>query len=157
MQFHTDFWELHDEFPELVYENGGGWYYRHLHGIVNFINTNRDQVGKSTHKIADNLERLEEAWRNKVIQYQISIFSEGTKGDIILRFDDVIADALELGALRCEAIQLTDEQNAWLQNVTQKSVPLNVTETLLEYYLANNPLRQPLVRTACDERGSLFG
>ncbi len=69
----------------------------------------------------------------------IPIFSEGTKGDRILRFDDVIADALELGALRIESIRLTAEQEQWLAAVTPKSVPLNVTRTLLEYYLANKP------------------
>ena len=101
-QFRTDFRELNNEFPEHVNENGCGWYIRHLHCIADFINSNRDAVGKSTHKLADNIEKLEDAWRKKVIQYQIPIFSEGTKGDLILRFDDVIADALELGALRTE-------------------------------------------------------
>lgn len=138
-QFKTDFRELHDEFPELVDENGCGWYIRHLRGIVDFINSNRDKVGKSTIKIADNIEKLEDAWRKKVIQYQIPLFSEGTKGDLILRFDDVIADALEFGALRCEPISLTEEQGQWLAEVTPKSVPLNVTRTLLEYYIANKP------------------
>lgn len=120
-------------------ENGCGWYIRHLHGIVDFIDTNRDKVGKTTHKIVDNIEKLEDAWRKKVIQYQIPIFSEGTKGDLILRFDDVIADALELGALRREPIPLTEEQEQWLAAVTPKSVPMNVTRTLLEYYIANKP------------------
>ena len=138
-QFKTDFRELHDAFPELIDENGGGWYYRHLHGIVSFINANRDKVGKSTHKIVDSIEKLEDAWRKKVIQYQISIFSESTKGDLILRFDDVIADALELGDLRREPITLTEEQEQWLTAVTPKSVPLNVTSTLHEYYIANKP------------------
>lgn len=138
-QFKTDFRELHDEFPKLVDEDGCGWYIRHLHGIVNFINANRDKVGKTTHKIADNIEKLEETWRKKVIQYQIPIFSAGTKGDLILRFDDVIADALELGALRQEPIFLTEEQEQWLIAVTPKSVPLNVTRALLEYYIANKP------------------
>ena len=138
-QFKTDFRKLHDEFPELVDENGCGWYIRHLHGIVDFINANRDNVGKSTHKIANNIEKLEDAWRKKVIQYQIPIFAEGTKGDLILRFDDVIADALELGALRREPITLTEEQVQWLTENTPKTVPLNVTRTLLEYYLANKP------------------
>lgn len=136
-QFKTDFRELHSEFSELVDEDGCGWYIRHLHGIADFINANRDKVGKSTHKIADNIEKLEDAWRKKVIQYQIPIFSAGTKGDRILRFDDVIADALELGALRIASIRLTAEQEQWLAEVTPKSVPLNVTRTLLEYYLAN--------------------
>ena len=138
-QFKTDFRELHSEFPELVDEDGCGWYIRHLHGISNFINTNRDKVGKSTHKIADNIEKLEDAWRKKVIQYQIPIFSAGTKGDLILRFDDVIADALELGALRREPIRLTDEQEQWLAKVTPSKVPLHLSKTLLEYYIANKP------------------
>ena len=138
-QFKTDFRELHGSFPELVDESGCGWYIRYLHGIVNFINANRDKVGKSTIKIADNIEKLEDAWQKKVIQFQIPIFSEGTKGDLILRFDDVIADALELGALRTESVLLTDEQEQWLAKVTPSKVPLHVTRTLLEYYLANKP------------------
>ena len=39
--------------------------------------------------------------------------------------------------MRTESILLTDEQEQWLAEVTPKSVPLNVTRTLLEYYLAN--------------------
>ena len=138
-QFKTDFRELHDAFPELVDESGCGWYIRHLRGIADFINANRDHVGKSTHKLADNMEKLENAWRKKVIQFQIQIFSEGTKGDLILRFDDVIADALELGALRTESIRLTAEQEQWLAEMTPSKVPLHVSKTLLEYYLANKP------------------
>ena len=138
-QFKTDFRELHDAFPELVDKNGCGWYIRHLRGIADFVNANRDKVGKSTHKLADNMEKLEDAWRKKVIQFQIPIFSEGTKGDLILRFDDVIADALELGALRIASIRLTAEQEQWLAEVTPSKVPLHVSRTLLEYYLANKP------------------
>ncbi len=138
-QFKTDFRELHDAFPELVDESGCGWYIRHLRGIADFINANCDKVGKSTHKLADNMEKLENAWRKKVIQFQIQIFSEGTKGDLILRFDDVIADALELGALRTESIRLTAEQEQWLAEMTPSKVPLHVSKTLLEYYLANKP------------------
>ena len=40
---------------------------------------------------------------------------------------------------RIESIRLTAEQEQWLAAVTPKSVPLNVTRTLLEYYLANKP------------------
>ena len=170
-QFRTDFRELHSEFPELVDEDGCGWYIRHLHGISNFINANRDKVGKTTHKLADNIERLEDAWRKKVIQFQIPIFSEGTKGDLILRFDDVIADALELGALRREPIRLTDEQEQWLAEMTPSKVPLHVTRTIFEYYTEvcspecdkgfagilyrQQTNRQRLVRPARDECGSV--
>ena len=51
----------------------------------------------------------------------------------------MIADALELGALQTESIRLTDEQELWLAKVTPQKVPLRVTRTLLEYYLANKP------------------
>mgnify|MGYP004635875521 CR=1 FL=1 len=64
-QFKTDFRELHDAFPELVDKDGCGWYVRHLHGITDFVNANRDKVGKATHKLADNIEKLEDAWRKK--------------------------------------------------------------------------------------------
>lgn len=138
-QFKPDFRELHDAFPELVDKNGCGWYIRHLRGISNFINANRDKVGKTTHKLADNMEKLKDAWRKKVIQFQIPIFSEGTKGDLILRFDDVIANALELGALRTESVLLTNEQEQWLAKVTPSKVPLHLSKTLLEYYIANKP------------------
>ena len=138
-QFRTDFRELQGAFHELVDANGCGWYIRHLRGIADFINANRDKVGKSTHKIADCIDDLEDAWRKRVIQYQIPIFSTGTKGDRILRFDDVIADALELGALRTESVLLTNEQEQWLAEMTPSKVPLHVSRTLLEYYLANKP------------------
>lgn len=138
-QIETDFKNLKNEFPELVDENGNGWYIRYLHGIVDFINNNRDKVGQSTYKIADSINNIEETWRKKVMQYQIPIFSENTKGDKIIRFDDVIADALELGDLRCKPVILTQEQKNWLAKVTPKKVPVDVTETLLEFYIANKP------------------
>ena len=51
----------------------------------------------------------------------------------------MIADALELGALRREPIRLTDEQEQWLAKVTPSKVPLHLSKTLLEYYIANKP------------------
>lgn len=41
--------------------------------------------------------------------------------------------------MRQDPIVLTEEQEEYLANVTPKTVPLNVTKTLLEYYLANKP------------------
>jgi hypothetical protein len=43
-----------------------------------------------------------------------------------LSFDAVIADALELGALRCEAVKLTYEQMAYIESIQPVGVPLNV-------------------------------
>ena len=33
-RYSTDFSEYHEEFPELVTENGAGWYYRHVHALA---------------------------------------------------------------------------------------------------------------------------
>ena len=91
-------------------------------------------------KIANNIEKLEDAWRKKVIQFQIPILSEATKGKgMILRFENVIADALGLSTLRTESIRPTDEQEQWLAEMTLQKVPLPVTRTLTEYCLANKP------------------
>lgn len=46
---------------------------------------------------------------------------------------------MELGALRCEPIYLTEKQKEWLKANTPDDVPIHVAETLLEYYLANKP------------------
>ena len=43
------------------------------------------------------------------MQYQIPIFAPQTKGAWTLRFDDVLADALELGPLRKEGQELPPE------------------------------------------------
>ena len=138
-RYDTDYRSLHGEFPELVDENGNGWYIRHLHNICDFVNENRDKVGSSGIKLADSIKELETDWRKKLTKLQVPIFNEKTKGDTIIRFDDCIADALELGALRCEPINLTEKQTEWLKETTPEDVPLYVSETLLEYYLANKP------------------
>ena len=47
-QSQTDYRELHSEFPELVDENGGGWFYRHVHHVIAFVNGVPDKVMKTT-------------------------------------------------------------------------------------------------------------
>ena len=48
-----------------------------------------------------NLEALshgwDRGWRDKVTRFQIPLFSPETKGGWVLRFDDILADALEQG------------------------------------------------------------
>ncbi len=136
-RYDTDYRALHGEFPELVDENGNGWYIRHLHNICDFVNENRDKVGASGIKLADGIKELENKWRDKVVQYQVPIFTESTKGDKLFRFDDCIADALEQGPLRTEKYELTDKQKAWTDEIIGSVVPKKVAYTLFEYYLAN--------------------
>ena len=139
-QFKSDFCELHDEFPELVDENGCGWFYRHVKAVQQFIVQNPDKVNKSVYAKADLLgTKFDTAWRNTVLQYQVLLFSAETKGAWTLRFDDIIADAKELGELRDRTIQLSAETLLKIENMKPDDVPTEVISTLIQYYIANKP------------------
>lgn len=139
-QFKTDFRELHQEFPDLVDEDGLGWFCRHVHSVAGFIRENPEKVRKTTLDKAVVIEKkFDTAWRNKVLQFQAAIFSPQTKGAWILRFDDVIADALELGPLRKAGPELSPALLERLRAATPKGVPFEVIEMLVAYYIANKP------------------
>ena len=59
-QFTVSFPEYHEEFPELVDENGAGWYCRHVHAISDFISANRTKVNKHIHCLAERTKQWEE-------------------------------------------------------------------------------------------------
>ena len=63
-------------------------------------------------KIKELDAEFDEKWANHVIQMQIPLFHPKTKGAWVDRFDDVIADALELGPLRDNSKPLPDEIKA---------------------------------------------
>lgn len=135
-QYKSDFRELHKEFPELITEDGQGWFYRHVHGIADYILSNPNKTSKGAYDNAIAIKRgFDKKWRNKVIQFQIPIFSEKTKGAWIVRFDDVIADALELGKLKIYPETLPE-------NISKKlsTIPDDLRDKvsyLIAYYLAN--------------------
>ena len=109
-QFRTDFSELHTEFPELVDEDGTGWFLRHVLCVADFMLTHPEKVRSTSLKYAEVIQsKFAAVWRSKVVQYQIPIFAPQTKGAWTLRFDDVLADALELGPLRREKPELPPE------------------------------------------------
>ena len=139
-QSETDFRELHDEFPELVDENGGGWFYNHVHNIISFVKRNPDKVMKSAVQNCKIIKNgFDAAWRKKVMQFQVPLFSANTRGAWVLRFDDVLSDALDLGPLTNNEIALSPEQLQALSAATPKGVPETVLPTLYRYYLANKP------------------
>ena len=72
-----------------------------------------------------------------MIQYQVPIFSEKTKVAWVLRFDDVIADALELGPLRNAEKELPSKFIEKVRAVTPRDIPMDVITTLILYYMAN--------------------
>ena len=135
-QYKSDFRELHEEFPELVTEDGQGWFYRHVHGIVDYILSNPNKTSKGAYDNALAIKSgFDKKWRNKVIQFQIPIFSETTKGAWIVRFDDMIADALELGALKVYPETLPENISRKLSDVPDEL--RDKVSYLVAYYLAN--------------------
>lgn len=139
-KFKSDFRELHGEFPELVDEDGAGWFCRHVHNIAQFMKNNPNAVSKTAYGKADIIDKeFDAAWRRKVVQFQVPIFSQGTNGAWVLRFDDVLADALELGPLRNNSVNLPNDILNRMEALRPEKVPAETIRTLLAYYIANKP------------------
>ena len=133
-----DFRELSADFPELVDENGKGWYYHHIKNIIRFVKANPNNVSKSAYKKCENLSAgFTAQWKKRVRQLQVPIFALNTKGAWTLRFDDIIVDALEAGPLRAEEYPLPETVNKQLEVTDINSVPKEVIAELIRYYLAN--------------------
>ncbi len=139
LAFHTSFPELHSEFPNIVNEDGAGWYYRYLHSLSDYIKKNKEDVTKKLHCFAEKktLKAIESTWANKLIQFQYSIYNDRSSADFPLLFDTAIADALVLDPLRIDAVVLPDEalQKIKAYGVNAKTERLMIT--LAEYYIAN--------------------
>ena len=121
-------------------ENGGGWFYHHVHGIIDCVKDNPTHASKTAQNNCKALANgFDKECRNKVKQFQTPIFSRSTKGAWVLRFDDILADALELGALRKYEISLSPENMQTVDLLTPKYIPTEVIHTLIAYYRANKP------------------
>ena len=68
---------------------------------------------------------------------QVPAFALNTKGAWILRFDDILADALELGPLQNHDIQLPQKILDLLTERVPKGVPDTLLPMLAKYYLAH--------------------
>lgn len=137
-QYQTDFASLHGEFPELVDEAGSGWFCRHFHRAMAFAAEHPDVVRKSYGDVAKTLDRKFDAqWRDKVRQFQTPGFASSTDGAWTLRFDDVLADALELGPLRQMEVELSGELMDRVEALRSEKLPTQVLHTLIAYYAAN--------------------
>ena len=137
-QSETNYSFLNSEFPELVDKSGTGWYLKHVRKVISFVKKNESLVSKSAIK---NCKRLSEGfkkhWKDKLMQFQVPLFSAGTKGAWIIRFDDILADALELGPLKNMDFELSDKMAEKLSETDIKGVPDYVLPVLVKYYLAN--------------------
>lgn len=135
----TDFRELNEKFPELVDEQGAGWFYRHAHNVAQFILENPDAVRKGSEKQAQEIqEKFDKRWRDKVMQFQVPTFSMTTKGAWTIRFDDVLADALELGPLQNRECSIPHPVRENIRaNVSMKAAPY--LSDLVAYYHVHRP------------------
>ena len=134
----VDFHELSADFPELVDLIGNGWYYRHIKSVIRFVKDHPDLVSKSAFKKCENISTgFTAQWKKRVRQLQVPIFALNTKGAWTLRFDDIIADALEAGALRTEDYPLPEMVISQLETTDTNDVPKEVVAELIRYYLAN--------------------
>ena len=139
-QYWTEFGSLHGEFPALVDEDGRGWFCRHFHSAMAFAWGNPKVVRKAYSESAEALDKKFDAeWRKKVRQFQMPLFSSSADGAWVIRFDDVIADALELGPLRQGTVDLPDDLLAKIEAVKPEKLPAEVIQTLIAYYAANKP------------------
>lgn len=137
-RFRTDFREYHNEFPELVSENGEGWFYRHFHNAMNFAISNPEKfTAKEIEKYALMDKNFDTAWRDKVTRMHFSTYYLKTKGAWILRFDDIISSALELGELKNKDFDLPEETKAKITDFTKALSTALALETLIKYYYAN--------------------
>lgn len=136
-QSETDFRHLHEQFPELVDSKGSGWFYTFVQNTVKFIKDNPDKVSKYDQKKPDKLKGFATAWRKKVMQYQVPLYSSKTQGSFLIHFDDILADALEQGKLQNKDFELSPEFTEQLISATPKGVKPEVLITLYKYYIAN--------------------
>lgn len=139
LKFHTSFPELHSEFPDIVDENGAGWYYRYLHSLSTYIKKNKEDITKKLHCFAEKktLKAIEDKWSRKLIQFQYSVYNDKSYADFPLLFDTAIADALVLGPLRTEAVVLSDEALDKIRAYQADAKTERLMIALAEYYIAN--------------------
>ena len=122
----------------MVDADGAGWLVRHVRGMCAFAEEHPDVVSKPDASACEKLAMgFEKEWRKKVVQLQIPIFAPSTQAAWGLRFDDVLADALELGPLRSPDVSLSPALEQRIEAATPKGVPAEVLRTLVVYYLAN--------------------
>ena len=136
----VSFGSLHNEFPKLVTKTGMGWYYRHIRNIVRFVEENDELVSSDAQKNCAALgKKFADNWADALVHFQVPLYARGTKAMWGLRFDDILADALQSGPLRNKDIPLSGELTAYLESMIpkRKKQPKDLYVTLVKYYLAN--------------------
>lgn len=154
----VNYGEYADEFPELVTPEGEGWLIRHVENIIAFVEANPNAVRKEALSKVQALKKgFHHQWANKVRQMLIPPFAANTKGAWVLRFDDILADSLELGPLQNKDFELSEETVLRLTELTPDSVPVEVSILLYKYYVANKEDDQGYVLLPQENVNAYFG
>ena len=134
----VDFRELSDDFPELVDKSGNGWYYRHAKKVMDYVKKNPGIVHSSIVKKCEEMRRgFTKEWQKEVRGLQVPIFALNTKAGWKLRFDDILADALEAGPLRMGEYELPQHVSDMLSILCPEDVPVDVLKDIAAFYLAS--------------------
>ncbi len=84
-------------------------------------------------------------------------FASNTRGAWVLRFDDILADALELGPLQNKDFDLLEDVRQCLAERTPKGVPVEASVMLYKYYVANKEDDQEYVVLPQQNFNAYFG
>lgn len=134
----VDFGYLAENFPELVNKNGEGWYWKHVKNVIRFVKKHPDLTSVNAQKTCEKISgSFTREWQKQVRKYQVPIFALNTKGAWTLRFDDILADALEAGPLRTEEYRLPEDIAERLRNTDLNGVPFDVVSDVICFCLAN--------------------
>lgn len=108
-----------------------------MHRVAKFVLENPNAVRKGYAEQALAIQdKFDKMWHDKVVQFQVPIFTLTTKGAWTLRFDDILADAQEQGPLKHYKITLPEEvEQKVLELVDKKTAPY--VYDLIRYYLAH--------------------
>ena len=154
----VNYGEYAEEFPELVTPEGEGWLIRHVGNIIRFVEADPNAVRKGAWDKAQALKTgFRTQWANKVRQMLVPTFASNTRGAWVLRFDDILADALELGPLRNKDFDLPEETVRRLTELTPNGVPIEVSILLYKYYIANKADDQDYVLLPQQNFNAFFG
>ena len=105
--------------------------------MAKFVLDHPDAVRKGYTEYAEAIRsKFDKMWRDKVVQFQVPIFSLTTKGAWTLRFDDILADALEQGPLRSYEVAVPDDLRQRVEILTGKKAAPYVCD-LIAYYHAH--------------------
>lgn len=133
--------ELSTAFPSLVNEQGEGWLIRHVHHVCDFVRTHANEIGKhDPDTFARIAEQFPQKWADKVRQFQIPIFAVNTEQPWSIRFDDMIAAALDAGPLRAEDAPLPDTYAKRIAETDLNGVKPEIVSEVMRFILTN---RQP--------------